>query len=776
MTGDEKHSEHSATQSISPEKKTSLRKLIFRQYARSALFVILTIEVMLLAMYFGTNAYISHRTQQSLRVEAESILSRVALLSKDVISEILSSIEDKTRFFAESHVRLFAHPEAFEIEGEKPAIEPTPDGTGSLYQSNITDGSSFYAPASTSSKMGEKQWLFATNSVALNPLYRQVVKDHVVAAYVNVDEPADMNRLYPFIADVWKQYPPDLDMKNYNFFYLADARHNPEREVRWTGLYVDPAGQGWMFSCIAPVYVGDKLEAVVGLDVTLNKIAERIEKMELPWGAAAMLVSGKPDKKSSGEQQSHADKSASTTAHESQPGTVLAATRGESGAWSLLGFQEPQGQYDYNKEGRVEKDRLAELSILNLQDKALEHGLAAMFENPSATPREIESREGPLLAVNALIPSTGWQFFVIVRQSQVYAVVNALGHLSRLIGWAAVAVMALFYAIFFLWLRERSRHMAHEIAKPLEKLSRATANISDDGRDIEIRDTGIQEIDQLGDNFKKMSTSLSKRSMELLRESAVARELAQTASGNLHNVGNAVTRMSSSLVDLENVIKSTDQYPEAFRRIRSGDAAGMEVLRRFEEVLIGKTVPALKSVAKSIEDIKKAINKAIFDQQTGFRTAMNRMHENVQLSILLDEICADFRKMHPYIVFETAIERGIVIRGHREPLVHGIDNIIRNAVQASSPGSRIHIVCVEAPHGALMRVTDEGQGIDAEQLAKVGSPNFTTKLGGHGLGLSSFKKFLAENGGRLVVKSAGPGKGTEVILEVRNADDNYPGD
>ena len=55
-------------------------------------------------------------------------------------------------------------------------------------------------------------------------------------------------------------------MDSFNFYYLADAQHNPERKPVWTGAYLDPAGHGWMTSCVVPVYRGDFLEGVTGLD------------------------------------------------------------------------------------------------------------------------------------------------------------------------------------------------------------------------------------------------------------------------------------------------------------------------------------------------------------------------------------------------------------------------------------------------------------------------------------------------------------------------------
>ncbi|WP_320044698.1 hypothetical protein [uncultured Desulfobacter sp.] len=95
----------------------------------------------------------------------------------------------------------------------------------------------------------------------------------VVQAYYN--DKNSYNRIYPFF-DVITQYEPKMDIPKYNFYYLADQNHNPEKKAVWVKEpYVDPAGRGWMVSAIAPVYVDGKLEGVPGLDVTINTITDR---------------------------------------------------------------------------------------------------------------------------------------------------------------------------------------------------------------------------------------------------------------------------------------------------------------------------------------------------------------------------------------------------------------------------------------------------------------------------------------------------------------------
>jgi hypothetical protein len=55
-------------------KTIGLEQLIFRHYVRSALLSILTIEILLLAMYFGINAYIGRQVEATLKGEVQAVM------------------------------------------------------------------------------------------------------------------------------------------------------------------------------------------------------------------------------------------------------------------------------------------------------------------------------------------------------------------------------------------------------------------------------------------------------------------------------------------------------------------------------------------------------------------------------------------------------------------------------------------------------------------------------------------------------------------------------
>ncbi len=95
-------------------------------------------------------------------------------------------------------------------------------------------------------------------------------RPEISQAYFN--DRHSLNRIYPWF-DTIAQYPARMNIPEYNFYYLADAQHNPTRRGVWVDEpYVDPAGRGWMVSAIAPVYANDRLEGVPGLDLTIASI------------------------------------------------------------------------------------------------------------------------------------------------------------------------------------------------------------------------------------------------------------------------------------------------------------------------------------------------------------------------------------------------------------------------------------------------------------------------------------------------------------------------
>ncbi len=120
-----------------------------------------------------------------------------------------------------------------------------------------------------------------------------------------------------------------------------------------------------------------------------------------------------------------------------------------------------------------------------------------------------------------------------------------------------------------------------------------------------------------------------------------------------------------------------------------------------------------------------------------------------------------------------------IVRFSRQDLEHVVVNLVTNSLQALAPnksperrGSRIVISTGRTRENrAFLRVADDGPGIPAELLQKVVEPFFTTKSGGHGLGLALVRSLAWSNGGSLDIASVW-GEGTTVAIEMHPFNDH----
>jgi signal transduction histidine kinase len=94
-------------------------------------------------------------------------------------------------------------------------------------------------------------------------------------------------------------------------------------------------------------------------------------------------------------------------------------------------------------------------------------------------------------------------------------------------------------------------------------------------------------------------------------------------------------------------------------------------------------------------------------------------------------------------------------------------NAAEAMVEASSPRRTISVTTglEDRDHRLMIVVTDSGPGIPLHHLGKVFEPHFTTKPEGHGFGLSTSYRILANHGGSIEVESP-PGHGATFTLRL----------
>jgi signal transduction histidine kinase len=109
----------------------------------------------------------------------------------------------------------------------------------------------------------------------------------------------------------------------------------------------------------------------------------------------------------------------------------------------------------------------------------------------------------------------------------------------------------------------------------------------------------------------------------------------------------------------------------------------------------------------------------------------------------------------------VCIDQNIMINADHDQLRRTIINLIRNSLQAQS--KKIAVTLKKVENLVYLSVTDDGKGIDPENINKVFDENFTTKKSGMGIGLSLARKFIEGIGGTISVVNSS-GAGTEFLI------------
>ena len=129
-------------------------------------------------------------------------------------------------------------------------------------------------------KVDDRVMTIVKGTESIDPALKAMVNSSEIVVQAYYNDCHSYNRIYPPF-DVLVQYPPGMAIPGYNFYYLADGTHNPDRRSIWIhDPYVDPAGRGWMVSCLAPVYRNEALEGVCGLDVTVEALVRDLDLEE----------------------------------------------------------------------------------------------------------------------------------------------------------------------------------------------------------------------------------------------------------------------------------------------------------------------------------------------------------------------------------------------------------------------------------------------------------------------------------------------------------------
>ena len=136
--------------------------------------------------------------------------------------------------------------------------------------------------------------------------------------------------------------------------------------------------------------------------------------------------------------------------------------------------------------------------------------------------------------------------------------------------------------------------------------------------------------------------------------------------------------------------------------------------------------------------------------------------KQVALGALADEVLS--------LMDARAATAGVVLRRRGDAVIEAdprrlkdaLFNLVGNAVEASPNGGKVEVEIDEVERAARIAVRDTGRGMPPEVLLRLGTPFFTTREQGTGLGVVVARATFAQHGGSLEYSSE-PGRGTTAV-------------
>ena len=260
---------------------------------------------------------------------------------------------------------------------------------------------------------------------------------------------------------------------------------------------------------------------------------------------------------------------------------------------------------------------------------------------------------------------------------------------------------------------------------------------------------------------------------------------AEIATNVLHNVGNILNSVNVSAALVSSTLR-TSQARGLTQAIRLMDEHAADLGDFLTHDEKGKLLPGyLNGIAQALEQeqqqmiaelahLTQSIDhiKAVVATQQSYAMG-SCMVEPVQICELAEDALrmnGDSLARHQVTVIREFAPVPVV-RLDRTRVLQILVNLISNAKNAMEEMQDVPhrlTLRVDVAAGSLLRiqVTDDGEGIPAQNLTRIFAHGFTTRKSGHGFGLHSCALTARQMGGTLSAHSDGPGRGATFTLEL----------
>ncbi|WP_051906636.1 MULTISPECIES: ATP-binding protein [unclassified Sulfurospirillum] len=695
--------------------QNTLARLVKKEYLRSIIFPLLLIEMMLLVTYFWSNAYVNETTKTALIEESKVHIKELSKRSATIVNNEFKTLSSLTRLFQKEHEHFFATFNPLHVNTKDSTYAQTNSGVLFNTQKTPESCSLFFSNAQ---KQSPNRLAKAIATEKLDPFYTAILQSNANIAQVYFNSYDSMNRLCPFMPNALAQYAHDIAIPTYNFYYLADAAHNPDKNVVWTNAYLDPAGAGWMISAIAPVYKDDFLEGVVGIDVTIEHLIKTMLSLQLPYRSMSMLVD--------------------------EHGNILAMSEALE---AHLGIKELKTHtYDAPIEATITKPR--DFNLFTNTTNTLAMALSRMIQENRAI-LELQHTQGDFIITQNTIAQTRWKFVLLLDKDSLLKNSTQLKAKTNVIGYLALGFMGLFYLIFLGILLARAKTFSNHILNPLQELIEATKTFKDKLTVTPIERSNIVEINTLLDNFTAMSQelqglydSMDKKIKEGVVEHMETQKmmLYQSRLAQMGEMISMIAHQWRQPLGSISAVTASIKLKQSLKKFDLKSEQGRADQEEFLEGAIGKIETYVHFLTTTIDDFKNFFRPEEQQEQSSLQRIIDRALGLIGKSLSVHQITLHVNNTssNSLITYETQMMQVLI-------------NILKNAQDAilekKLENGTIWINAYEDNTFFVIEIEDNAGGIPDAILPKIFDPYFSTKTerNGTGLGLYMSKTIVQEH-------------------------------
>jgi len=365
------------------------------------------------------------------------------------------------------------------------------------------------------------------------------------------------------------------------------------------------------------------------------------------------------------------------------------------------------------------------------QARLYDFGLASTLANPQAF-EQLSTNQSSGICVNEKAGNLNYLSFytpLFDNKKQLVGLINLpyFAKTSDLANELSGIISALInvYVILFVVSILAGLILASYITQPLRLIKQQIANITLGKQNEKITWQSNDEIGKLVNEYNQMLIKLEE-SASLLAKSERESAWREMAKQVAHEIKNPLTPMKLNLQYLQHLMKNNSD----------------DFYLKFE-----------KASASIIEQIDTLAN--IANEFSNFAKLPSTQLQTINLVEIINSAVLIFENYKDICINNTISETELFAKGDKDQALRAFNNVLKNAVQAltDTQNAKINIEVTEKENKLIILISDNGCGIAEDLIAKIFTPNFTTKSNGSGLGLAMVKSSMQSFGGNVWFKS-----------------------